>query len=71
MEDAIVVAEELAKAAFDVPRAVAAYSARREERCRLVVNSSVKIGRLEQAQASPEEQTAVVDEALAKLAEPI
>lgn len=71
VEDAIVVAEELANADFDVPQALAAYSARREDRCRLVVNSSVKIGRLEQAQASPEEQTAVVDQALAKLAEPI
>ncbi|SDB87872.1 2-polyprenyl-6-methoxyphenol hydroxylase [Raineyella antarctica] len=71
VEDAIVVAEELEKVDFDVPRALAAYSARREDRCRLVVNSSVKIGRLEQEQATPEEQTAVVDEALAKLAQPI
>lgn len=71
VEDAIVVAEELDKAEGDVPAALANFTARREDRCRLVVNSSVKIGRLEQAQASPEEQTAVVDEALAKLAEPI
>ncbi len=71
VEDGIVVAEELQKADGDVPRALEAFTARREQRCRLVVNSSVKIGRLEQAQAAPAEQTAVVDEALAKLALPI
>lgn len=71
VEDALVLAEEIARAGGDVPGALAAFTARREKRCRLVVNSSVKIGRLEQAQASPEEQTAVVDEALAALALPI
>jgi 2-polyprenyl-6-methoxyphenol hydroxylase-like FAD-dependent oxidoreductase len=70
VEDAIVLAEELARpvsigAAFD------AFVERREDRCRLVVESSIEIGRLEQAHAAPELQTAVVERALAKLAEPI
>jgi 2-polyprenyl-6-methoxyphenol hydroxylase-like FAD-dependent oxidoreductase len=70
VEDAIVLAEELARpvsttAAFD------AFVARREDRCRLVVESSIEIGRLEQEHAAPERQTAVVERALAKLAEPI
>ncbi len=71
VEDAIVLAEELVKVDGDVPTALAAFTARREGRCRLVTNSSVEIGRLEQAGATPDEQTAVVDRALAQLAEPI
>lgn len=71
VEDAIVLAEELQKAAGQLPLAWENFTARREERCRLVVSSSVLIGQLEQQQASPEAQTAVVDQALATLAEPI
>jgi len=37
----------------------------------LVVESSIEIGRLEQAGAPPAEQTAIVERALAKLVEPI
>lgn len=44
--------------------------ARREERCRLVVSSSMEIGRLEQAGAPVEQQTAVVERALAILQQP-
>ncbi len=48
-----------------------AFTARREQRCRLVVESSIEIGRLEQQQAPPQAQTAVVKRVLAKLTEPV
>ncbi|WP_203591161.1 FAD-dependent monooxygenase [Streptomyces sp. SID13031] len=70
VEDALVLAEELARDGT-VPAALDAFLRRREARCRLVVDSSIEIGRLEQVGAPPEQQTAVVERALAKLAEPI
>lgn len=70
IEDAIVLAEEIEKAA-SIGRAFAAFMERRIGRCRLVTNSSVELGRLEQARAPVEQMTAVVRHALAKLAEPI
>ncbi|MFF0478817.1 FAD-dependent monooxygenase [Streptomyces sp. NPDC004284] len=70
VEDALVLAEELARHRT-VPAAFEAYSARHEQRCRFVVASSIEIGRLEQQQASPQAQTAVVERALARLVEPI
>jgi 2-polyprenyl-6-methoxyphenol hydroxylase-like FAD-dependent oxidoreductase len=70
VEDALVLAEEYA-ARDSVAETFAAFTARREERCRFAVESSIEIGRLEQLQAPPEAQTAVVERALAKLAEPV
>lgn len=70
IEDAIVLAEELEQAA-SIDQAYAAFMARRVGRCRLVTNSSVELGRLEQERAPVEQMTAVVRHALAKLAEPI
>lgn len=70
VEDALVLAEELA-ARGSVAETFEAFTARREQRCRLVVESSIEIGRLEQLQAPPEAQTAVVERALAKLVEPV
>jgi 2-polyprenyl-6-methoxyphenol hydroxylase-like FAD-dependent oxidoreductase len=70
VEDALVLADELARHG-NVPAALNAFLRRREARCRLVVESSIEIGRLEQQGASPEQQTAIVEHALAKLAEPI
>lgn len=70
VEDAIVLADELSSAP-DVPKALEAVTARREERCRLVVDSSVAISRLEQEHAPPERSTAIVEAALLKLTEPI
>ena len=71
VEDALVLGEELAKAGGDVPRAFQAFMARRWERCRIVVENSIEIGRREQAGRPPEEQTILVEQSLAKLAEPI
>ncbi|MGY0070770.1 FAD-dependent oxidoreductase [Streptomyces sp. QTS137] len=70
VEDALVLAEELARHG-SVAETFDAFTARREQRCRLVVESSIEIGRLEQQQAPPEAQTAVVERVLAKLTEPV
>ena len=70
VEDGLVLAEELMKNR-PMAETLEAFTARREERCRLVVESSIEIGRLEQERAPVEQQTAVVERALAKLAEPL
>jgi 2-polyprenyl-6-methoxyphenol hydroxylase-like FAD-dependent oxidoreductase len=70
VEDALVLADELVKH-DTVADVLTAFLNRREERCRLVVESSIEIGRLEQAGAPPEQQTAIAESALAKLTEPI
>ena len=70
VEDALVLAEELTQDR-SVAEALHRFTERREERCRLVVEGSIEIGRLEQAQAPVEEQTAVVERALARLAGPV
>ncbi|MFZ2997662.1 FAD-dependent monooxygenase [Sphingobium sp.] len=44
VEDALVLAEELERAGEDVPAALTAFTARRYERCRIVVDSSIAIG---------------------------
>ena len=53
IEDALVLSEELARGAT-VETAFEAFTARRWERCRLVVENSVEIGRLQQAHAPPQ-----------------
>lgn len=70
LEDGIVLAEEVARAA-SLPEAFAAFMRRRYERCRLVVENSLEIGHLEVSGASAAEQTAVVERSLAALAAPI
>ncbi len=51
IEDALVLSEELADA--DIERALARFEERRWERCRLVVENSVRIGQMEQTHADP------------------
>ncbi len=70
VEDALVIAEEL-QVERPMAATLEAFTLRREARCRLVVSSSIEIGRLEQARAPVDQQTAIVEKALAKLAEPI
>ena len=70
IEDAIVLAEELERAA-DVAQACNAFMRRRYERCRLVVENSLEIGRREQRGDSVESQTTLVEQSLRALAEPI
>ncbi|TCB82359.1 FAD-dependent oxidoreductase [Acinetobacter sp. ANC 4173] len=70
IEDALVLAEIFEKQA-DVESAFAEFMQRREQRCRLVTQSSMEIGRLEQQRAPVEQQTAVVTKALEILKEAI
>ncbi|RJF95772.1 FAD-dependent monooxygenase [Noviherbaspirillum saxi] len=69
VEDGLVLAEELSNAT-NVYEALFMFMRRRFERCRLVTESSLEIGRLEQARAPVEKQTAVVERALLALSEP-
>lgn len=71
IEDGIVLADELTKARFNLAQALPSYMERREARCRLIVGSSMELGRLEQARAPVEQMMAVVEHALAQLMAPI
>ncbi|WP_085035497.1 FAD-dependent monooxygenase [Ensifer aridi] len=66
IEDGLVLAQEVSKAP-DVATALDAFMSRRYGRCKLVVDSSLEISRLEREQAAPEAQTAVVEKALVQL----
>ena len=70
VEDGIVLAQEIA-ATRSLREAFRRFMARRYERCRMVVENSLEIGRLEVSGRPAAEQTAVVSTSLAKLAEPI
>lgn len=70
IEDALVLADELAKGG-SVEQVFTRFMQRREARCRLVTESSLELGRLEQARASVQEQTRVVEHALLTLSQPI
>ncbi|MBI5721703.1 MAG: FAD-dependent oxidoreductase [Burkholderiales bacterium] len=70
VEDALVLGEELQRAE-SVERALEGFMARRYERCRLVVENSLEIGRREQRRAPIEEQTQLVEQSLRVLAQPI
>ena len=69
-EDGIVLAEELGRSS-SVQEAFRGFMRRRYERCRLVVENSLEIGRLEMEMATPERQTAIVARSLQALAAPI
>lgn len=69
VEDGLVLAEELLTA-DSIPEAMQRFMVRRETRCRLVVENSIEIGRLEQEHAPVEAQTAVVERTLKLLSEP-
>lgn len=71
VEDALVLADELEKANWDIPRMLSAFEARRWDRCRSVVETSIEIGRLEQQGAPPAQQTLLVNRTLQLLAEPL
>lgn len=70
VEDALVLGQVLHSAA-SVKEAFAGFMHRRYERCRLVVENSIEIGRREQSIAPISVQTALVSESLRVLAEPI
>jgi 2-polyprenyl-6-methoxyphenol hydroxylase-like FAD-dependent oxidoreductase len=70
VEDAIVLGQELRRGA-GVSEVLSRFMQRRAKRCRLVVESSLEIGRLERTGAPPSTQTQIVADALGVLAEPI
>ena len=71
IEDALVLAEELARGAQDVPAALAAFEARRWERCRMVVENSSRLGEIEIEGGDKEEHARIMRSSLMSLAEPI
>ena len=70
IEDAIVLAEELDKAA-DIGTALHAFQNRRWERCRMVVENSLRLGELEVSGGDKEEQTRIMQTSLMALGAPI
>lgn len=70
VEDGLVLAEEISRTK-EVEVAFDRFMERRYERCRLVVENSLEIGRLEQQCAPPEAQTRIVKESLELLAQPL
>lgn len=70
VEDALVLAEELRKHGT-AAETFTGFMRRRYPRCRLVVENSIEIGRLEQNKAPISHQTRLVEESLATLAQPL
>lgn len=68
VEDAMVLGDELGVAGRSVEEALAAYQARRFDRCRLVVETSISVGALQLAGGSPHEVGSLIGGALHKLA---
>jgi 2-polyprenyl-6-methoxyphenol hydroxylase-like FAD-dependent oxidoreductase len=68
VEDALVLSEELAHAGRAVEQSLAAYTARRFERCRDVVETSVAVGELQLNHGSPEQIGGMLGGALHRLA---
>jgi 2-polyprenyl-6-methoxyphenol hydroxylase-like FAD-dependent oxidoreductase len=69
LEDSAVLGQCIAAAA-SLPEAFDAFMARRFERVRAVVETSVGLSRLEQAHAPPSENVALLTRALSALAQP-
>jgi 2-polyprenyl-6-methoxyphenol hydroxylase-like FAD-dependent oxidoreductase len=70
IEDALVLAQELARQDDPAP-ALAAFEQRRWERCRMVVQNSARLGEIEIAGGDKDEHARVMRESLIALAEPI
>jgi 2-polyprenyl-6-methoxyphenol hydroxylase-like FAD-dependent oxidoreductase len=70
VEDAVVLAEVLAHE-LPLPASLEAFMARRLRRCKVVVESSVRLGDLEMAHASAAEHQAVTAQVAKVIAEPI
>ena len=68
IEDALVLAEELGRSAADVPAALAAFEARRWERCRMVVQNSARLGEIEIEGGDKEEHARIMHSSMAALA---
>ena len=70
IEDAIVLAEEIARAGA-APDALQAFEARRWERCRMVVENSLRLGEIEIAGGDKDEHGRIMRESLMALAQPV
>jgi len=70
IEDALVLAEELERHT-EAAAALAAFEARRWERCRMVVQNSARLGEIEIANGDKEEHAHIMRSSLMALAEPI
>lgn len=70
IEDALVLAEELGRGAT-VAAALAAFEARRWERCRMVVENSARLGEIEIAGGDKDEHARIMRESLMALAQAI
>ena len=70
IEDAIVLADELTTTG-DVSAALEAFQNRRWERCRMVVENSLRLGELEVSGGDKEEQTRIMQTSLMALGSPI
>ena len=70
IEDAIVLAEELGRAS-SIDAALAAYQGRRWERCRMVVENSMRLGEIEIADGDKEEHARIMRDSFAALAQQI
>lgn len=70
IEDALVLAEEIGRE-VPVSAALAAFEARRWERCRMVVQNSARLGEIEIAGGDKEEHARIMRESLMALAQPI
>ena len=70
IEDAIVLTEEI-HSQPGLEQALRNFMTRRFERCRLVVENSVQLGRIEMSHGSPIEHTRLMSEALGVLRQPI
>lgn len=70
IEDAIVLAEELERAT-DIESGLNAFEARRWERCRMVVENSLRLGEIEITDGDKQEHAAIMRESIIALAAPI
>ncbi len=70
IEDAIVLAEEIS-AADSVERALKVFEDRRWERCRMVVENSVRLGELEITDGDKSEHADIMRKSMMALAAPI
>jgi 2-polyprenyl-6-methoxyphenol hydroxylase-like FAD-dependent oxidoreductase len=70
IEDALVLAQEVGRAP-DVAMALQAFEARRWERCRMVVENSLRLGEIEIAGGDKEEHGRIMRESMAALCQPI
>jgi 2-polyprenyl-6-methoxyphenol hydroxylase-like FAD-dependent oxidoreductase len=70
IEDGIVLAEELGRAAT-LDAALAAFQQRRWERCRMVVENSARLGEIEATGGDKAEHARIMRESMIALAQPI